>query len=96
VLTPDNGYHSLRSSLSRRFAARFRATLEFYAYLYDQAIRGYRSSTVNAGTLSFDPTRAVSVLWGASLARSPYASFDAQTALRVSVSLDVMGSEVTR
>lgn len=89
VLAPDNGYHSLRSSLSRRFATRFRGTLEAYAYLYDQAIRGYRTSTVYASTLSLDPLPELSLLWGASLAHSPYASLDAQTELRVSYFFDL-------
>ncbi|HWA78531.1 MAG TPA: hypothetical protein VG937_39620 [Polyangiaceae bacterium] len=96
VLAPENGYHSLRSSLARRLSARFRATLEAYAYWYDHAIRGYRSSTVNAGTLSFDASERVSLLWGASLAHSPYASLDAQTTLRISVSLDASRSEAAR
>src|SRR5450432_1608993 len=67
LLAPDNGYHSLRSSLSRRLSARFRSTLEAYAYLYDKAIRNYRASTVYAGTLSVDATPELSLLWGASL-----------------------------
>ena len=88
LLAPGNGYSALRSSLSRRFSARFHGTIEAYAYLYDHAIRNYRSSTVYAGTLSFDPTPELSLLWGASLAHSPYANLDAQTELRVSYAFD--------
>ncbi len=88
LLAPDNGYNSLRSSLSHRFTMRIRGTVEAYAYLYDKAIRNYRASSVYAGTLSFDPTPQVSLLWGASLAHSPYANLDAQTELRVSYSLE--------
>jgi hypothetical protein len=84
VLSPDNGYHSLRSSLSRTFSARVHGTLEAYAYLYDKAIRSYRASTVYATTLTFEPAPSLSLLWGASLAHSPYASLDAQTEVRVS------------
>jgi len=89
LLSPDNGYHSLRSSLSRRFTPRLSATLEAYAYLYDRAIRGYRASTVYAGTLSFEPARQLSLLLGASLAHSPYANLDAQTTLRASYAFDL-------
>lgn len=88
LLGPDNGYHSLRSSLSRRFDEHFRGTVEAYAYLYDAAIRGYRASTVYAGTLSYDPAPELSLLWGASVSHSPYANLDAQTQLRVTYSFD--------
>jgi len=88
LLAPDNGYHSLRSSLSQRFSARFRGTIEAYAYLYDKAIRQYRASTVYSGTLAFDPLPELSLLWGASLAHSPYANLDAQTELRVVYAFD--------
>jgi hypothetical protein len=88
VLTPDNGYHSLRSSLTRRLMTRLSATLEAYAYLYDQAIHSYRASTVYSGTLEYRPGSAVGLLWGASLVRSPYASLDAQTQLRLAYDFD--------
>jgi hypothetical protein len=96
VLSPDNGYHSLRSSLSRRFLPRLSATLEAYAYLYDRAIRNYRASTVYAGTLSFEPTNRLSLLWGASLAHSPYANLDAQTTLRVAYAFELVPAEGAR
>jgi hypothetical protein len=88
LLASDNGYHSLRSSLSRLFSAHFRGTVEAYAYLYDKAIFNYRASTVYAGTLSYEPSAQVSLVLGASLAHSPYASLDAQTQLRVSYSFE--------
>ena len=88
VLAPSNGYHSLRSSLSRRLPAQLAATLEAYAYFYDHAIRGYHSSAVYAGTLSYEPRSRWSALWGASLSRTPYAALDAQTLLRLSYAFD--------
>lgn len=88
VQTADNGYHSLRSALGRRFAAYLRGTLEAYEYFYDRAILGYRASSVYAGTVTFEPTRELNLLWGASLAHSPYASLDAQTELRVCYTWD--------
>jgi hypothetical protein len=88
VLTPDNGYHSLRSTLTRRLLTRLSGTLEAYAYLYDQAIHAYRTSTVYAETLEYRPTGAIGLLWGASLVRSPYANLDIQTELRVAYDFD--------
>ncbi|MEO8901080.1 MAG: hypothetical protein ABI627_06105 [Polyangiaceae bacterium] len=88
VLTPDNGYHSLRCSLTRRILAQLSGTLEAYAYLYDQAIRTYRTSTVYSETLEYRPTAAVGLLWGASVVRSPYTSLDVQTELRLAYDFD--------
>lgn len=83
VLAPSNGYHSLRTSLSRQLFRETSATLEAYAYFYDHAVLGYRSSSVYAGTLAYEPSVSWRFLWGASLARTPYAALDAQTLLRV-------------
>jgi hypothetical protein len=83
VQAPENGYHSLRSSLARQLLARLRGTAEVYTYFYDEAIRGYRSSNVFAGTLSYKPSDPLEVLWGASLVRSAYAEVDAQTLVQV-------------
>jgi hypothetical protein len=88
VLTPDNGYHSLRSTITRRLLAHLSGTLEAYTYLYDQAIHAYRTSTVYSETLEYRPTGAVGLLWGASLVRSPYANLDLQTELRVAYDFD--------
>jgi hypothetical protein len=88
VLTPDNGYYSLRSTLTRRILTRLSGTLEAYAYLYDQAIHAYRTSTVYSETLEYHPTGAVGLLWGASLVRSPYANLDLQTELRLAYDFD--------
>ena len=91
LLAPDNGYDSVRAALSQKITQRLRATLESYFYFYDKAIQGYRASSVYASTLSFDPSEQWRVLWGASLAHSPYANVDAQTELRVAYSFDVNG-----
>jgi hypothetical protein len=89
VVVVDNGYHSLRGSLARRIAHDVSGTLEAYAYLYDEAIRGRVTSEVYAGTLSYQVAPDVNVLWGASLAQSPYASFDLQSLVRLEVDLDL-------
>jgi hypothetical protein len=83
LLAPSNGYHSLRTSLSRQLPWQTSATFEAYAYLYDHAVLGYRSSSVYAATLAYEPSVAWRFSWGASLARTPYAALDAQTLLRV-------------
>jgi len=89
VLAVDNGYHSLRASLARRITAELSGTLEAYAYLYDEAIRERVTSEVYAGTLSYQAARDVNVLWGASLAQSPYAGFDLQTLIRLELDFDL-------
>jgi hypothetical protein len=83
VQAPDNGYHSLRSALARQFLPRLTGTLEAYAYLYDQAIRGYRASTVQAGTLGFHPNEMLELVFGTSLLRSAYARADLQTQVQL-------------
>ena len=88
VLTPDNGYHSLRSSLTQRFLTRLSGTLEAYAYLYDHAIRSYSASTVYSGTLEYRPSGAIAALFGASLVHSPYANLDAQAQVRLAYDFD--------
>jgi hypothetical protein len=91
VLAPVNGYDSVRVSFGRRLVGRLATTLEAYGYFYDATVMGYRSSTVYAGTLSYRAFERVDVLWGASLAHSPYAALDAQALLRVSVDLAPRG-----
>jgi hypothetical protein len=82
LLAPRNGYHSLRSSLSRQLPWQTSVTLEAYAYFYDQLLLGYRSSSLYTGTLAYQPSASWRFLWGASLARTPYAALDAQTLIR--------------
>ncbi|MCA9643179.1 MAG: hypothetical protein KC492_20920, partial [Myxococcales bacterium] len=83
LIAPDNGYQSLRGGLSSKLMPRLSGTAEVYAYFYDEAIRGYHVSTVYAGTLGYQATDALDLLWGGSVARSPYAALDAQTQLRL-------------
>jgi len=62
--------------------------LEAYGYFYDHPILGYDSSVVYAGTLSYEANARWSLLWGASVLRSPYAALDAQTLVRASYVFD--------
>ena len=88
VLAPDNGYHSVRLSLSRRLRPRLTSTLEAYGYFYDRPVLGYVTSSVYAGTLSYQALSALDVMFGGSLAQSPYAAFDAEALLRVSYAFE--------
>jgi hypothetical protein len=90
VLAPDNGYHSLRLSLSRRLLPRLSSTLEAYGYFYDRPVQGYVTSSVYAGTLSYQALDALEVMAGGSLAQTPYAAFDAEALLRVSYAFDAV------
>lgn len=89
VLAVDNGYHALRASVAQRFSPAFTGTVEVYGYLYDEAIERHSTSSVLAGTLSYQLSEALRVLWGSSLAQSPYARFDAQTLLRAAYDFDL-------
>jgi hypothetical protein len=88
VLAPHNGYHSLRTSLSRRLLAATVGTLEIYGYFYDHAVSSYTTSSVYAATLSRQLSRPWSLLLGGSVARTPYAGLDAQALVRLSYTLD--------
>jgi hypothetical protein len=88
VLAPRNGYHSLRTSLSRRLFSATVGTLEAYGYFYDHSIQSYRASSVYAATLSRQLSAPWSLLVGGSLARTPYAGLDAQALVRLSYAID--------
>jgi hypothetical protein len=88
VLAPHNGYHSLRTSLSRRLLVATVGTLEVYGYFYDHAVQSYRTSAVYAATVSRQLSKPWSLLLGGSLARTPYAGLDAQALVRVSYAID--------
>ncbi len=89
VLVIDNAYHSLRASLSRKLTPELTGTLEAYSYLYDERIRERKTSEVYSGTLGYRAAEWASVLWGASLAQSPYAQFDLQTLVRLELDFDL-------
>src|SRR6478735_4222646 len=88
VIAPQNGYQALRVSFSRKLSRRIGTTLEAYGYFYDMPVAGYTTSSVYAGTASYQPIDALEFLWSASVAQSPYAAHDAQTMLRVSYQFD--------
>jgi hypothetical protein len=88
VAAINNGYNTLRASLSRRIVRTLTGTLEGYLYLYDEPIRGAITSETYAGTLSYRASDFVGLLWGVSAAESPYAFLDVQTLVRVSLDFD--------
>lgn len=83
VIAPENGYTAMRNALRQRITFPLHATLEAYHYLYDDPIRGYDSSGVYAGTLDYSILPELSVLWGTSLAHTPYAATDLQSQIRI-------------
>jgi hypothetical protein len=91
LVAPDNGYHSIRASLSQRFTPRLVGTLEAYLYLYDRVVLDYRTSSVFAGTLSLRPNRVIGVLLASSLAQSPLARLDAQASVQITCDFDLSG-----
>ncbi len=95
LLAPDNGYHSVRASFSDRLLPNLTGTLEAYLYAYDHLVRGYRTSSVFAGTLAYRPDRAVGVMLAGSIAETPYAKLDAQTLLQVTCDFDLSGRRRT-
>ncbi|MEI9935777.1 MAG: hypothetical protein WDO69_01000 [Pseudomonadota bacterium] len=88
VIAPQNGYQALRVSFSRKLSRRLSSTLEAYGYFYDMPVAGYKTSSVYAGTASYQALDSLEVLWSASVAQSPYAASDAQTMLRVTYHFD--------
>lgn len=88
VRAPGNGYSSLRDSLRQVVTRSIAATAEAYLYVYDEPIRGYRTSSVYAGTVEWKAMDQLRLLLGTSLARTPYAASDLQALLRLSYGLD--------
>jgi hypothetical protein len=88
VIAPENGYHSVRVSFSKTLSTRVASTLEAYGYFYDEAIYGYRTSSIYAGTVTYRVSDPFELLWGGSLASSPYAALDAQTMIRATYEFD--------
>lgn len=83
VIAPENGYRALRSAWQQRVAPELTTTVDAYQYLYDDPIRGYDASSVYAGTVEWTFARELSLLWGASFARTPYAASDVQSQVRL-------------
>lgn len=88
VIAPDNGYHGLKAALSQRLLPLLTATLQLFGYFYDEPIEGYSTSSIYSTTLEYALLERLALLWGGSIARSPYASLDASTLLRVSYQFD--------
>jgi hypothetical protein len=82
VIAPQNGYQSVRASFSRKLTRSLSSTLEAYAYFYDEPVAGFSTSSVFAGTASYQVIDPLEIMWTASAANSPYAKLDAQTMLR--------------
>lgn len=88
VIAPKNGYQAMRLSLSRRLNHRLSSTLEAYGYIYDERVAGYKTSSMYAGTASYQVSDPLEIMWTASVAQSPFAALDAQTMLRATYTFD--------
>jgi hypothetical protein len=88
VIAPKNGYQALRLSLGRRLSHRLSSTLEAYGYIYDDPVAGYKTSSMFAGTASYQVLDPLEIMWTASVAQSPFAALDAQTMLRATYRFD--------
>jgi hypothetical protein len=86
LVLQTEGYHSLQTSLSHRLRVPVTLFAETYYYAYDRRIEGHRGSVVYAGNCLWQVAHGMDLLWGASLASTPYAARDAQTLLRLRVS----------
>jgi hypothetical protein len=88
LIAPKNGYQGVRVSLSRKLTRCLSSTLEAYGYFYDEPVAGYKTSSVYAGTASYRVIDPLEIMLSASVAQSPYASFDAQTMFRATYRFD--------
>lgn len=88
VLAADNGYHAVRASLQQRLTSSLVGVLDSYQYLYDRDVAGYGASSVYAGSVTYASSESWSLLWGASLSRTPYAALEAQTLARLELTWD--------
>jgi len=91
VKEPENGYVSLRLSVSYLIIQPLRATAEHYSYFYDTPVLGVSSALVEAVSAEWSIMKELRVLMGGSFARSPYAALDAQALARVVCELPVQG-----
>jgi hypothetical protein len=86
VMVASDGYHSLRNSLRQRVLPRLTGVIEAYLYWYDRPVVERHSSSVYAANLQWAWSPRLRVLWGASLAETPYAASDLQSLVRLSYS----------
>jgi hypothetical protein len=97
LLSPDNGYNSVRASLSQRVTRLLTGALETYLYLYDSAVvGGHRTSSVFAGTLTHRTSRSLTLMWSGSVAQTPFANLDAQTLVQARYDFDLSARRRSR
>jgi hypothetical protein len=84
----ENGYHAVRAFASVAPWAPLTLTADGFLYFYDEPIVDISTSIVGSLSAAWRAHRWVEVMAGTTLARSPYASLDAQGIARVSVELD--------
>ena len=96
VTEPVSGYHSVRGSIAYQLPIPVVVTAEVYQYLYDHAIRDVSSSTVGSSTIEYaKPGTPWRLMLGGFVARTPYASMDAQGVARLSYDFEMPASRRT-
>lgn len=88
VVETENGYHSIRATLSVRPTPPLTLTGDGYLYAYDEPIQNVSTSVVGIASAAWQVTDPIELVLSGSLARSPYADIDAQILTRLSVALE--------
>jgi len=87
----ENGYFTVRSSLSYVLSQTVTLLADLYFYRYDQLIADARFSSFYAAHVAYQASRRWSARIGSSLTQSPYARFDLQALAKVTYEFDVRG-----
>ncbi|MBN1610807.1 MAG: hypothetical protein JW940_29520 [Polyangiaceae bacterium] len=93
VLAGQNGYHALRLSARSRPIVPLTVVGEQYLYLYDEAIHGATTSSVEALSAEYSATGHLRVMLGGSVYHTPYAARDIQALARLTYELDTVGRD---
>jgi hypothetical protein len=83
VEAAEVGYNSGRFVVRQPFPYDVTATVQGFAYFYDQEIEGYKSSLTGSLSVSYAFASQWELLWSSAASRSPYAAIDASTQLRL-------------
>ncbi|HZO17103.1 MAG TPA: hypothetical protein VFB62_27690, partial [Polyangiaceae bacterium] len=88
VVETENGYHSMRTSISVRPTPPLSLTGDGFLYAYDEPIHDISTSVVGIASIGWQVTEPIELVVSGSLARSPYAEIEAQGLTRLSVVLE--------
>lgn len=89
------GYHSLRAAARQPLAYDLVATVQAYAYFYDEEIQASQRSLTGSVSVSYPFRPQWELLWAASASRTPYAELDGTTQLRLTYQFAQTGTGAT-